>query len=155
MNVLIGIDPGSKSAAFAILTRTGKFILTDDAGDLTCPESIRHFADYLDQCLAQTREAVVIMEKVHAYTGQGVTSSFNFGVGNGALLGIVGAFGLPVTLVRPQTWKKSLGLNADEKKSLALARQLYPAASPYLKRVKDHNRGDALLIAHWGLNHVA
>lgn len=151
MDVIIGLDPGSKSAAFAILTRAGAFIHADDAGDLTTPDNVRLFADHLDGYIAGCGAASVVLEQVHALPKQGVTSSFHFGQGYGALQGIVGAFGLPVTLVRPQVWKKALGLDADEKKSLALARQLYPDAAHLLKRVKDHNKGDAILLSHWGL----
>ncbi len=148
MDVLIGIDPGSKSAAFAIITRSGVFVHADDAGDITTPDNIRRFADHLDGYIAGCASAHVVMESVHAFSGQGVTSSFNFGMGFGALQGIVGAFGLPVTLVRPQVWKKALGLDADEKKSLALARELYPDAAHLLKRIKDHNRAEAICLAH-------
>lgn len=151
MDVVVGLDPGSKSAAFAIVTRAGAFIHTDDAGDLTNPDNVRRFADHLDGYIAGCGRARVVMEKVHAYRGQGVSSSFSFGQGYGVLQGIVGAFGIPITLVRPQVWKKALGLNADGKKSLALARELYPDAAHLLKRVKDHNRGEALLLAHYGL----
>lgn len=152
MDVILGLDPGSKSAAFAILTRAGAFVHADDAGDLTTPDSVRRFADHLDGYLTGCASATVILESVHAYRGQGVTSSFHFGQGFGALQGVVGAFGLPVTLVRPQDWKKALGLiNADDKTCMAKARELYPDAAHLLKRAKDHNRSDAILIAHVGL----
>jgi len=151
MDVIVGLDPGSKSAAFAIITFAGAFIHADDAGDLTCPDNVRRFADHLDGYLSGSSAAFVVLEQVHAMPKQGVTSSFHFGQGYGALQGIVGAFGLPVTLVRPQLWKKALGLNSEADKSLALARELYPAAANHLKRKRDHNRAEALLLAHYGL----
>lgn len=151
MDIVIGFDPGSKSAAFAIITRAGAFIHTDDAGDLTNPDNVRRFADHLDGYIAGASAASVVLEQVHAMPKQGVTSSFHFGQGYGALQGIVGAFGLPVTLVRPQVWKKALGLDSSADKSLALARELYPDAAHHLKRKKDHNRAEAICLAHYGL----
>lgn len=60
--------------------------------------------------------------------------------------------------VQPQTWKRHFALldsqkSEKEKKaaSLKVARTLYPCAVRDLARVKDHNRAEALLIAHWGL----
>lgn len=154
MDVVVGIDPGSKSAAFAILTRGGRFVHADDAGDLTTPDNVRVFADHLDSYLSGCGEAHVVMEQVGAMPKQGVVSSFSFGQGYGALQGIVGAFGLSVTLVRPQVWKKALGLDSSADKSLVLARQLYPDAAHLLKRAKDHNRAEAICLSHWGLHHA-
>lgn len=151
MDVIIGLDPGSKSAAFAILTRAGAFIHADDAGDLTTPDNVRLFADHLDGYIAGCGAAFVVLEQVHAMPKQGVTSSFHFGQGYGALQGIVGAFGLPVTLVRPQVWKKALGLDSSAERSLELARELYPDAANHLKRKRDHNRAEAICLAHYGL----
>ena len=57
-----------------------------------------------------------------------------------------------VEVVSPQAWKKHYGISGD--KTGAVARQtaaaLYPAQASKLARVKDHNRGESLLIAHWG-----
>lgn len=55
-------------------------------------------------------------------------------------------------VVQPQTWKRHFNLLKSEKgDSLQMARTLYPSAAKDLARVKDHNRAEALLIAHWGL----
>jgi crossover junction endodeoxyribonuclease RuvC len=58
--------------------------------------------------------------------------------------------------VQPQAWKKLFGLNgADKKDSLDVARRLYPALGADLARVKDHNRSEALLLAHFGQSRLA
>jgi crossover junction endodeoxyribonuclease RuvC len=50
---------------------------------------------------------VFAIEDVTPMTGEGVTSSFNFGEGKGILLGVVTALtGERPNLVRPQVWKK-------------------------------------------------
>ena len=68
--------------------------------------------------------------------------------------GIVQAVGditrLQVMAVQPQAWKKHFGLlKADKGASLKLARELFPDRAHELQRVKDHNRAEALLIAHY------
>lgn len=56
-----------------------------------------------------------------------------------------------VKVVQPQTWKRWYGLIKSEKNaSLEKARVLFPGAATELKRVKDHNRAESLLIAHYG-----
>lgn len=58
--------------------------------------------------------------------------------------------------VVPQTWQKLYGCGgANERELLALARSLYPELDSDLKRVRDHNRADAVLIAHYGLRRLA
>ena len=60
------------------------------------------------------------------------------------------------SVVQPQTWKRFFGLLKSEKgASLDKARALYPAALPQLARAKDHNRAEALLIAHWARGMLA
>lgn len=61
-----------------------------------------------------------------------------------------------VTLVEPRTWKKLFGLKGgkDEKAaSRECALRLYPSAP--VTRAKDHNRAEAILIAHWAHEEVA
>lgn len=56
--------------------------------------------------------------------------------------------------IQPQAWKRAFGLIGKKKReSLETARRLYPAAP--LTRMKDHNRAEALLIAHHGLSRYA
>jgi len=59
-------------------------------------------------------------------------------------------------IVTPQAWKKHFGLKRAKKetdsawkaRSLAVARKLYPNAD--LPLAGDHNKAEALLIAHYG-----
>ena len=58
--------------------------------------------------------------------------------------------GLQVSTVQPATWKRHFGLLKTEKgASREKAIALYPALAGDLKRVKDHNRAEAVLLAHW------
>lgn len=73
------------------------------------------------------------------------------------VLDVLGA--AQVQVVQPQTWKRHFGLlrkkgqeDAGKDRSRDKARALYPGACPLLARVKDHNRAEALLLAHYGLH---
>jgi hypothetical protein len=58
---------------------------------------------------------------------------------------------LQLRVVQPQTWKRHFGLLRTEKdEARQVALRLFPMAADALKRKKDHNRADALLIAHYG-----
>lgn len=59
--------------------------------------------------------------------------------------------GLTLVPVQPKTWKARYDLKGAEDKGRAreIAVQLYPSAEHQLRRVKDHNRAEALLIARW------
>jgi len=59
----------------------------------------------------------------------------------------------PTHLVTPQIWKKSMGLTADKRTSLKMARELWPNAP--LNRQKDNGRAEALLIAEWARRFAA
>jgi crossover junction endodeoxyribonuclease RuvC len=98
---------------------------------------------------------MVVLELQQAFPGQGVSSTFKLGQNYGIWLAAIASCGWPLTIVRPAEWKKGLGYPAKDKKegkaySLTLARRLYPAAAGDLARVKDHNRAEALLLAHYG-----
>jgi crossover junction endodeoxyribonuclease RuvC len=60
------------------------------------------------------------------------------------------------SVVQPQTWKRAFGLLKKGKDdALDIARTLYPTLVNDLKRKKDHNRAESLLIAHYALRKAA
>ncbi len=94
--------------------------------------------------------AIVVIEKVGAMPGQGVTSMFNFGNSAGCARGVVEALGYDLVFVTPQVWKKKHALLGTEKDAArVLALKKFPELASRLKRKKDGGRGDALLIADW------
>lgn len=95
-----------------------------------------------------TPDAVVV-EKVHAAPGQGVTSMFRFGYGAGVIEGTAAALGLPYGTVPPKEWKRAVGLpvGADKAASCPLAAQVFPERAEMFARKKDNGRADAALIA--------
>ena len=95
----------------------------------------------------------VVVEHVSAMPGQGVTSMFNFGQSFGVIKGICSAMQLPIHFVRPTKWKKYYNLiNTSKDASRSRAIELFPKVSENLKRKKDSNKADAILIASYYYN---
>ncbi len=150
--IYIGIDPGI-SGAVGIIKEDGSieifdtpFISVGAKNEYNSSEmaTILNPYKYCNNCH-------VFMEKVSAMPKQGVTSMFNFGKGYGIWLGIISAYLLSYTLVRPQVWKKILMQGIlDKDASRMRATQLFPAYSRLFLRKKDVGRADALLIAEYG-----
>lgn len=148
---LIGIDPGNEGA-IAVLD-DGRFVTVYDMPLMANGKKQQINPYALSSVLATANridvETAVVLEKVGAMPGQGVTSMFNFGMGYGAIQGVVAALGMQLRLVTPQAWKKRAGLLRREKdQARTLAQQLYPSAP--LARKKDVGRADAILIARYG-----
>lgn len=85
---------------------------------------------------------------------------FAFGISTGVVHGVLGALGVPFSLVTPTVWKGAFGLKREleenkrdtKRKSLILAQQLFPAAADKFARAKDDGVAEAALIALYGLN---
>jgi crossover junction endodeoxyribonuclease RuvC len=66
----------------------------------------------------------------------------------------------PVVLVEPRAWKRWFGLAGKDRDPNAtddarsIAAKLYPQVAHMLARKRDHNRAEALLIAHYGRREV-
>ena len=88
-----------------------------------------------------------VIEFVHSMPGQGVSSSFKFGMAYGAAIAIMERINCPWHMVTPHKWKKDMGLTSDKNESLTMARELWPNAP--LTRKKDNGRAEALLMAEW------
>ncbi len=155
MSLQLGIDPGL-SGAIAIL---------DSAG---CIETVRDLPIIRDAKLAWVdgselqsiimaalhgRTAVAMVERVSSMPGQGIASSFQFGVGFGSILSILQAMHIPLEFVTPAVWKKSYGLGRDKHASLHKARLLYPTAELHL--AKHDGRAEGLLLARYALTRRA
>ncbi len=98
-------------------------------------------------------ETCVVVEHVTAMPGQGVTSMFNFGQSFGVIKGICSAMQLPIHFVRPAKWKKYFNLiNTSKDASRSRAIEIFPKISEKLKRKKDTNKADAILIASYYYN---
>ena len=105
--------------------------------------------------LRARRVEMAVIERVHAMPGQGISSTGKFLHAAGQILGVVQALDTPYEFAQPAKWKRDLGLPGGKDKSefvRARAVALFPTLQAELARKMDHNRAEALLLAHWWIN---
>ncbi len=151
---IIGIDPGL-SGAIAILDDLKVFDMFDmpimsegkkNKNQLNSAQLV----NIVKRHILPDGDTFVIVEQVSAMPGQGVTSMFNFGQTFGAIKGICASLNLPIFYVRPTKWKKHFELiNASKDASRTKVIEMYPSISDRLRKKKDVNKADAILIARY------
>lgn len=155
--VILGIDPGL-SGAIAVLDLSNKLLAVHDM-----PTTIvrsgksdkRQLSEaMLSSIIRQTNAEHAYLEFVSARPGQGVTSMFNFGVGYGAIRGVLAGLQVPMSTVTPMKWQRDLTIAKGKDANRARAAQLFPEFAYLFARVKDDGRADAALIAWWGARHA-
>lgn len=146
-DIIVGIDPGF-TGAIAFLYPNNILKVHDlpiqrlhNKRQIHCKQLVQLIRPILN------RIKYVVIENVHAMPEQGVSSTFKFGYNAGILLGVVEAMGLTTFKVSPGAWKPALNLSKDKKKSLALAKKLFPKNKIDFKLVKHDGRAEAALIA--------
>jgi crossover junction endodeoxyribonuclease RuvC len=140
---VLGIDPGARTGAFAVLTETGSIV-----GDLPTVEDGVNAAE-LYRMIRNFKPDVCVLERVSSMPGQGVRSVFVFGQAYGCIKAVLSCAGVSTELVTPAKWKGHFKLPGKDKNAArSLAIQLYPNATG-LSRVKDHGRAEALLLARY------
>lgn len=155
MRLTFGIDPG-QTGCLAVMA-DDEFERFVDMPTMPRPAGGNQingaaFAAAIREARARHPGASVLacLESVSAMPGQGVSSMFRFGEGFGIVQGVIAALGIPVVMVNPVRWKKSLALIGTQKDAARTAAiQRFPKAADQLKRKKDIGRADALLIAQW------
>lgn len=108
--------------------------------------------DYIIYSLSYETIDRVIVEKVAARPGQGVSSMFSFGHSVGVVHGILGARGRDWTEVTPQAWKKKAGLIGSDKDASRLRAQGdWPEWGELKFKGKGQAFADAAYIALGGI----
>jgi crossover junction endodeoxyribonuclease RuvC len=155
--LIVGIDPGLSGALF-FLDPSGT---TGEAIDvpvhlLTRGGKKKRELDIvgLVGILEQHRPSHALIEQVAAMPGQGVSSVFAFGKGYGAILGVLAALRIPMTLVPPAQWKRVLGVQKSKDAARARASQLLPAAAQQWPLQKHDGRAESALLALYGIRQL-
>lgn len=142
--IYIGVDPGSKSGAYAFIDdRSARCYPWDDHQFV---EDLRVYAYGGDKCVA-------CVEKVGAMPKQGIASTWVFAKNAGYIEGVLAALDIPFQLVPPRVWKKTFSLTSDKAKSIEVCHRLFPEVSlrrTTRSRTDDNNLAEALLLAEWG-----
>lgn len=109
----LGIDPG-QTGGVSILDFDGNLVDTGQFDALGASVAIKlilqkHFTTYHNPQIG--------LEEVHAFPGQGLSSTFKFGTEYGKLIGCLETLGLQYRGCSPQSWQKILTYNPDGPKS--------------------------------------
>lgn len=152
--IVLGIDPGL-SGAVALYNASNGALQVDDMPTHELKRGGKNKRELDLPGLAGLFDVnglvrMAFVEQVGAMPGQGVSSVFAFGKAYGAVLGILAARNIPMTMVPPQRWKKALNVPAAKDGARARASQLLPSHAAHWKRVKDDGRAEAALIAYYG-----
>ena len=142
--IFIGVDPG-KEGGYAVMFPYG--VISCRAWDNDGFVRIMRMV-----AMRNDSKAIACVEKVGSKTGEGVTSTFNFGKAAGFIEGVLTSCEIPHQLVPPRTWKGEFGLNSDKANSVEVCKRLFPTVN--LKRTerckKDHDgMAEALLMAEY------
>lgn len=144
--VVLGVDPGAVSAAWAALAAEKGYT----CGDVPVANGMVDANGFAD-IVAKSGATAAVIERVGSFPGQGVASSFKFGMGTGLIHGVVAALGLQRIEVAPSVWKRHFGLGAEKEAARALAIKRFPAVAAHLVHKRDAGRAEALLLALWWL----
>lgn len=142
---ILGIDPGLSGALgfyFPAVQRVALEDIPTADGEVSSPALAARVKVF--------KPSMVVLERVHAMPKQGVSSTFKFGMSFGEVRGVIGALGIPLYLVTPQTWKKHYRLGADKEESRNKAIQLFPNNADRLDKKRHHGRAEAALLAKYG-----
>jgi hypothetical protein len=160
MLVCIGVDLGLSGAIAAIGPDPG----TAHVADLpTIPTDggkrldTRGILELIRQWWPAKGTAMLVFEDVRArMQGNGgrafnsMRSQTSLIESRGILLATCDVLRLSPVLVQPASWKRKYGLiGAEKDASRQTALRLFPKMEPALKRKADHNRAEALLLAHY------
>ena len=151
--IVVSADPGMKGG-LAILDTTSGIALAAPM------PTIGKEIDYrkIHEAFTTSTPDLIVIEKVHAMPGQGVTSMFNFGLGSGALVALATVSTARLVLVTPQMWKKHVlaGTNKDKDAAIQFCNHTYPSVNLILPRCRNAHDGmaDAVCLAHYGAHYV-
>lgn len=166
MIAIIGIDPGLTGAVAAVYPHSKTCAVREipttplpGNGLVNRRVQGREFALILLELVPADHAVCVFIEHVQTMGGKD-----NALQTQGSLMRTLGAIEsaldirrITPTVVQPKAWKAHYGLQRKPKettsrwkgRSLAIARKLYPGAD--LPLAGDHNKAEALLIAHYGM----
>lgn len=162
--ILIGIDPGLSGACAFIGPNSAAVcdmptIAIEGGGSVTRRVHGPSLADMIRKHCPADETALVVVEDLSAggfrarpgeqkgSSAQTVGSQYRT---RGTIECVLEMLRLQVHIVHALRWKRFYKLGTDKDHSLQVARVLYPELAEELRRKADHNRAEAVLIAHYG-----
>jgi crossover junction endodeoxyribonuclease RuvC len=112
-------------------------------------------APLLSELLRRWHVRGAYVEFVGARPGEGAVGAFAFGRSRGVVEGVCGALAIPVKLIAPAAWKRTIGIppGKDGAKDAARAEAIrrWPEHASLFARKRDDGLAEAALIAVAGL----
>ncbi len=149
----VGIDPGLSGAiAFVDEDRVRTIDTPTKKVFVSGKNRTVHIVEEMWKIVSEncTKRNSVVLEEV---TPDPRFGSTNFSYGSGVGFWVMAFAGnyIRIHRVRPQVWKKEVGIPARSGKraSRLLAQKLFPKDKDLFNRVKDDGRADAALMAYW------
>lgn len=137
----LGVDPG----------KTGAFVILDEKRELKLMHAFPGTPHEVKELLRPFRKLIklAVLENVHAFKKQGVSSVFTFGTNFGMWQGLLAGMNIPYALVAPRVWQAAIWDSAKKGKdpkavTMAFIKRRFPQLK--LKR-SQHNEADAFCIA--------
>jgi crossover junction endodeoxyribonuclease RuvC len=156
--IAIGIDIGVTGALAAVDSRGTAVVRDLPTVELAGKRLVRRRLDArglmqaVREIVPPGETALAILEDVHMRPGNGGAATASLLHSRGIVEAVVELARMDVRLVQPPTWKRHFGLlRTDKAASRERAATLYPCVAAQLSRRRDHNRAEAVLLAHYGL----
>ncbi len=145
----IGIDPGNSGAI--VVLADGEPHEWLNMPHIKVGSTVRINGAQIADFLFPYKGAPTFLELVGVMPKQGISSAFTFGHSAGVIQGIIQGMGNPLTLIRPQQWKKAAGLiGTDKDAARSKAVLLWPNWRVLDSKSKGGALADAALIGRFG-----
>jgi Holliday junction resolvasome RuvABC endonuclease subunit len=144
--IIVGVDPGVTGGLACIRHGT-----LDNVQPMPVYNG-RADGMAIDEMLTDWEPDAVYLEDTQPMPKNGSIASFSLGLNTGIVVGAVTANHFKLVRVKPQAWKKKMGLTGKDKNaSRGLARELFPQFAEHFKLVKNDGLAEACLIARYGV----
>lgn len=155
--IYIGVDPGKKGS-YAIIEQGESGQQTVEVYPWDDSEFVHKMRTMAEDEDIREAGIVAAVEKVGAFSGQGVKSMFNFGHSLGFIEGVLHGCWISYQLVPPNVWKKSFSLiGKDKQASIDTCKRLFPGINllPNDRCRKDSDgMAEAALIGMWAMRNM-
>jgi len=146
MNIL-GIDNGLLGA---LSTYNGEELMVYDMPTYKIGKRNHINISELAKLILNDRPDHAFIEKLTPLPKISGLTAFSMGHSEGLVLGLLTAYNIPYTLVRPAEWKKIMRCPKDKDAARMRASQLLPAFTDNWPLKKHDGRAESALIAYYG-----
>jgi hypothetical protein len=153
--LILGVDCGVTGAYALLDTETDELVYARDLPTVEEQHGKKTRSNisaalFHDALVEGPKISYAIVELTSASPQMGVVSAFRMGQSLAVVTSVLQCSGIRTILVRPNIWKKAMGLTPDKEVSRARAIELWPDQSSLFARKLDHNRAESALLAEYG-----